>query len=161
MAQRRNYLDDGDFSKPVILGFLISIFIYWLLKLNIRFRNSFPFLCSLPSLGTCSLLIGRALCYPGGMLDGDPNCPNILGFMMMNSLVFQIILFSIGFIAIPKDASFSYTLMEKCSYLWHNLIPKVFDKNYSVNYILSKFMKDEQAAKKLFDIFESKYKLEM
>ena len=145
----------------IISGFLIGIFIHWLFKLDIRISRSYPYLMSFPSLGTLPLVLGRALCYPGGMLEGDPNCTNILGFMMMNFLVFQIMLFVFGFILMPKDANFSNLLSEKMSYLWHILIPKLINKNFTVLFIFKKFMKDGKTAEELFEIFEKKYQLVM
>ncbi len=61
----------------------------------------------------------------------------------------------------PKDASFTHSLMEKVSYMWHILKPKVFDKNYSVIYIFNKFMNDKKKAKDLFEVFVKKYSLEL
>ena len=145
----------------MMMGFLIGIFFHWLFDLDVRINRSFPYLMASPSLGTLTLVLGKALCYPGGMLEGDPNCDNILGFMVMNKLIFQIMLFVFGFLLMPKDANFSNILSEKMSYLWHILIPKQINKNFTILYIFKKFMKDDTVAEQLFERFEKKYQLIM
>jgi predicted permease len=130
-------------------------------KLDVRFSNTYPYILAMPSLGTLPLVLGRALCYPGGMLEGDPQCSNVLGFMMMNFLIFEMCVFSMGFLFMPRDANFTNVLMEKLSYISHILIGKIFDKNYSVLNIFLRFMKDEKTARQLFDTFDKKYKLEI
>lgn len=145
----------------ILLGYFIAWSLHWLFKLDVRIVNSFSYLTAFPSLGTCPLVLGKAFCYPGGMLEGDPLCANILGFMVTNYLIFQILLFLMGFILVPKDANFNNLLMDKMSYLWHILIPKVNHKNYTVNYIFKKFMKDKKKAEELFHLFEKKYHLAM
>jgi predicted permease len=143
----------------IFLGFGIGVVIHKAFGMDVRFTRSYPFLISMPSLGTVPLVLGRALCYPGGMLEGDPQCPSILGFMVMNKLIFNIILFVMGFILIPKDANFTNVLLEKMSYVWHNLIGKVYDKNYAVLNIFLRFMKNEKTTRELFEIFDKRYKL--
>jgi len=145
----------------MILGFFVGKLIYSLLRLDYRMKNSFPYLISVPSLGTLPLVMGRALCYPGGMLEGDPNCESILGFMIINSLIFFIILFSIGFTLIPGDANLTTSLSEKMSYLGHLLIPKLFDKDYAVYYLFKNYMKEKKKADEMFSAFCKKYKFEI
>jgi predicted permease len=148
-------------TVSMLLGFALGVLIHRLFGLDVRFTWSYPYLISMPSLGTLPLVLGRALCLPGGMLEGDPQCPNILGFMVMNKLIFNILLFALGFLLIPKDANLTNLLMEKMNYVWHNLIGKVYDKNFAVLNIFLSFMKDEKTAKKLFEVFEKKYKLKV
>jgi predicted permease len=101
-------------------GFIIQK----IFKLDVRFSNTYPYILAMPSLGTLPLVLGRALCYPGGMLEGDPQCSNVLGFMMMNFLIFEMCVFSMGFLFMPRDANFTNVLMEKLSYISHILIGK-------------------------------------
>jgi hypothetical protein len=143
----------------IFVGLSLSFAIHRLFNLDIRFMRTYPFMLAMPSLGTLPLVFCKALCYPGGMLEGDPQCDSVLGFMMMNFLIFQIIFLILGFILLPKDAAFSNTLMEKMSFLWHILVGKIFDKNYAVLNLFLRFIEDKNRAKQLFEIFDKKYKL--
>ncbi len=145
----------------IFVGFFIAVLLHKIFNLDVRFSRSYPYLVSMPSMGTLPLVLGKALCYPGGMLDGDSQCKTILGFMMMNFLIFQMISFVMGFILMPKDADLTNQLTEKMSYIWHFLIKNFLKKNYLVLNIFLRFMKDEKTAKKLFEVFEKKYKLEI
>jgi hypothetical protein len=145
----------------MMLGFFVGKLIYASFRLDYRMKNSFPYLISVPSLGTLPLVMGRALCYPGGMLEGDPNCESILGFMIINSLIFFIILFSMGFTIIPGDANLTTSSSEKMSYLGHHLIPKLFDKDYAVYHLFKNYMKDKKKAEEMFSAFSKKYKFEI
>jgi len=79
----------------------------------------------------------------------------------MNSLMFQILIFTMGFVFLPKDANFSNSLSEKLGFIWHLLIPKVFEKKYFVEYIFKKYVKDKYYAEKLSKYFNEKYNLEI
>jgi hypothetical protein len=144
----------------ISLGFVLAVIIHRLFNLDVRFKNSYPYLVSMPSMGSMPLVLGRALCYPGGMLEDDPQCSNVQGFMLMNFLIFQTMLFIFGFLLMPKDANFSNVLSDKLSHMWHTMYYKLFDKNYSILNIMLKFIKDQNTAKKLFSVFDRKYKLE-
>jgi predicted permease len=148
----------------ILSGFAIGILIHRLFQLDVRFKFSYPILTSMPYLATLPLVFGKALCYPGGILEGDPQCANMVGFMMLNFLIFQIMLFLFGFILMPKDSNFTNDLMEKMSYTWHIIIGKIHTGNIinqAVMNMFLRFMKDEKTALKLFEIFEKKYKLEL
>lgn len=145
----------------IFIGFALAKLVYRLFDLDCRMTNSFPYLVSIQSLGTLPLVMGRALCYPGGMLEGDPYCDSILGFMIMNSLVFFILLFVMGFTILPQDANLTNSSSEKLSYVWHHLIPKLFDRDYTIYSMFKKYMKDIKTAEKMYSVFNKKYKLEV
>jgi hypothetical protein len=145
----------------ISIGLLVAYAFQKIFKLDVRYKRTYPYVLAMPSLGTLPLVMGRALCYPGGMLEGDPQCVNIQGFMMMNFLIFEMSAFTLGFLFMPEDANFTNILMEKMSYTMHILVGKIFDKNYQVLNIFLRYMKDEKTARKLFDSFEKKYKLEL
>lgn len=145
----------------IIFGLLIGFAFQIIFNLDVRYKRTYPYVLAMPSLGTLPLVMGRALCYPGGMLEGDPQCVNIQGFMMMNFLIFEMCAFTLGFLFMPGDSNFTNILMEKMSYTMHNLVGKIFDRNYHILNIFLRFMKDEKTARQLFDSFEKIYKLEL
>jgi predicted permease len=142
-------------------AFLLAKIIYKLFKLDCRIQNSFPYLISLPSIGSLPLVLARSFCYPDGMLEGDPNCKDIQGFMVMNCLIYFVIVFVLGFSLLPKDANLSNSLSDKMRYLWHLLIPKLFDKDYTIKSLFEIYMKDKKTAKHMFSVFDKKYKLKV
>jgi len=141
------------------LGYFSSWILQKLFKTDVRINSSFNLLCCVPSIGTLPLVLGKAFCFPGGPLEGDSQCPNILGYMMINYLVFQIGLFLIGFGLIANDANFGYEIGDKMSLTWHIICEKLFMKNYYVLYIFRKFFKNKKIAKNLFEKFDSQNKL--
>jgi predicted permease len=143
----------------MVIGFYASKFFQFFLKLDVRISSSFSLLCCLPSIGTLPLVLGRAFCFPGGPLEGDPQCSNILGYMMINYLVFQIGLFLIGFGLIAKDANYGYALDDKMGLTWHIIIEKIFKKNFFILHIFRKYFKDKKLANKAFENFEKNNKL--
>ena len=145
----------------VLGGYCLALILHYTFKLDVRIKRSYCYIIANPAVGTLPLVIARALCYPGGILEGDDKCGSILGYMVVYFLMSKLILFLMGFTLIPKDASFANNLNDKLGYLWHYLIPKVVDKNFTVLYIFRRFIKDKEKADKLFEDFESSYKLEM
>jgi len=143
----------------MVIGYLSAMIFQYIFKLDLRISSSFALLCCLPSIGTLPLVIGRAFCFPGGPLEKDPQCSNILGYMMINYLVFQIILFLIGFHKIAKDANYSYVIDDKMSLTWHILCEKIFKKNFFVLLIFRKYFKNKKSAEKAFEDFEKNNKL--
>jgi len=143
----------------MIIGYYSAKIFQYFFKLDVRISSSFALLCCLPSIGTLPLVLGRAFCFPGGPLENDPQCSNILGYMMINYLVFQIGLFLIGFHLIAKDANYGYVLDDKMSLTWHILCEKIFKKNFFVLLIFRKYFKDKKSVDKAFEEFETNNKL--
>jgi hypothetical protein len=151
----------------LIIGILLSITVgyacgrlaHYMFKLDERISYSFSLLTSLPSIGTLPLVLGKSLCFPGAPLEDDPQCANILGFMLMNYLIFQLILNFVGFQVLTKDSNFSRIVDEKLSYLWRILIGRFVKKDYTVLYLFKKYMNDKKQAVKQFDDFIEKYQL--
>ncbi len=141
------------------LGYYSGKILQYLFKTDVRIHSSFNLLCCVPSVGTLPLVLGRAFCFPGGPLEGDPQCLNILGYMMINYLVFQIGLFLIGFSLIAKDANFGYEIGDKMSLTWHIICEKLFMKNYYVLFMFRRFLKDKKLAQNLFEKFDANNKL--
>lgn len=143
----------------MIIGYYSGKLSQYLFKLDVRIENSYNLLCSLPSIGTLPLVLAKAFCYPGGPLNDDPQCANILGYMMINYLVLQITLFLIGFHMIAKDANFGYIFDEKMSLTWHIICEKLFKKDYWVLYMFRKYFKEKKLAYEKFNEFEKDNKL--
>ncbi len=143
----------------MLVGYYSAKIFQYLFKLDLRISSSFALLCCLPSIGTLPLVLGRAFCFPGGPLEGDVQCSNILGYMMINYLVFQIALFLIGFNLIAKDANYGYVLDDKMSLCWHIIVEKIFKKNYFIKHIFRKYIKDKKLADKAFEEFDNNNKL--
>ncbi len=146
-------------TVAILTGYIISTLCHWFMKLDERISRSFPCLLAFSSLGTLPLVLGKALCFPGGMLEGDPKCDDIVGYMVINKLVFQILLFILGFILMPRDANFTSILTEKMQYSWHLMRPGVMDKDYSVFYCFNTFFKDKKKSEKMFDMFSKRFNL--
>lgn len=143
----------------MLVGFYSAKIIQYFFKLDIRISSSYNLLCCVPSIGTLPLVLGRAFCFPGGPLEGDEQCSNILGYMMINYLVFQVGLFLIGFFLIARDANYGYILDDKMGLTWHIVCEKVFKKNYFILHLFRKYFKDKKLADKLFEEFENNNKL--
>jgi len=143
----------------MVIGFYSAKIFQYFMKLDIRISYSFSLLCCLPSIGTLPLVLGRAFCFPGGPLEGDYQCQNILGYMMINFLVFQIALFMIGFNLIAKDANYGYLLDDKMGMTWHIICDKIFKKNFFILHIFRKYFKNRKLADVSFEDFEKNNKL--
>jgi predicted permease len=164
MATRTNFDVFWILILSVIVSCLIGFISGWLFiyffKLDIRISNSFSLICSLPSIGTIPLVISKAFCYPGGPLESDTEqCPNIIGYMLINFLVFQILLFAVSFFYMGKDANYTYELTDKMSISWHVICDKVYKKNYYILHTFKKYFSDKNLAKKKFEEFEANNKL--
>jgi hypothetical protein len=140
------------------LGYLFGVIICKIFKLDERIRTSYYLLLSLPSIGTLPLVLGKSLCYPGGPLEGDKDCVNIQGFMLLNYFLFQIILNFLGFPILIRDANFTNVLEEKMGYLWHIILEKLNTKNFHVLYLFKKYMNGNDLIEK-FEQFDKNYKL--
>lgn len=145
-----------------IIGFCLSRLIHHLFSLDERISYGFSLSCSVPSLGTFPLVMGKAFCYPGGPLEGDSLCDGIQGLMMINYLIFSFIVFIFGFILIMKDKNFNSEITKKMEYLWHILInKKVFDYDYTVKYFMFKYLDyPSKVLEEKFVNFSSSYQLQ-
>jgi hypothetical protein len=143
----------------IVIGFICGRIAHYIFKLDERISYSFNLLTSLPSIGTLPLVLGKSLCYPGAPLEDDPECANILGFMLMNYLIFQLILNFVGFQVLTNDSNLSKKVDEKLSFLWRILIDKFVKKDYTVKYLFEKYMKDSKQAEAKFEEFVGKYSL--
>lgn len=141
------------------IGFLIAKSLHFIFNLDQRTTFSYPLLMSFPSLGTLALVLGKSLCFPGGPLNDDHRCSDVLGFMMMNYLTFRFILFVLGFTLITKDANLSYSLHDKMSRLWPILVEKIFKKDFTVDYLFGKYINNKKLAKSKFDNFTNNFNL--
>lgn len=143
----------------MLIAYYIGKIFQYLLKMDVRIENSYSLLCCVPSIGTLPLVVAKAFCYPGGPLESDPQCPNILGYMMVNYLVFQISLFIIGFNLIAKDANFGYEIDDKMGLTWHIIVEKLFKKDYWVLLTFRKYFKKSKLANEKFEEFQKNNKL--
>jgi predicted permease len=143
----------------ISLAFTISILISKLVRVDIRIIHSFTLFISLPSLGSLPLILGRALCVPGGPLDGDPRCPVILGFMVSDLMIFQIQMFFIGYYIVMKDVDLFLPFEEKFHYLWHLYLYKKGKNDLVVLDLFEKYLKDKKQVKAKFETFVKENKI--
>jgi hypothetical protein len=148
----------------IIIGFILGIICIYVFKLDERIKLSFLFVNAYPSLGSLSLVLGNSLCYPGNYLAEDPLCKDMLGYMVMNYLFFQLTIFVTGFLLMSHEVHNAKIINEKLSYLWHFLIPHISgNKNYAPLYFFKKYINKNSKVdpQKIYEKFEEKYKLEM
>jgi len=144
----------------ILLGYLIGKLYNLIFKIDLRMSSIYSYIISLPSIGTLPLVLGKAFCFPDGPLSDDPKCKNMLGYMMVNALVFTLILYTNGFIIIANDAEFANEIEQILSFSWHSLCEKIYgNTNYFVLAIFTDFMKNENLAKKKFYEFDKNCKL--
>jgi len=144
----------------VLSGFLIGKFYFYVFRIDVRMANLYSFVLALPALGTLPLVLGQAFCFPEGPLENDIRCKNIIGYMKINSLIFNLILYTSGFIIIAEDAENSNEIDQILSYSWHSVCEEVYnDRNYFVLLIFSEFMKEKKLAREKYEEFDNKFKL--
>lgn len=147
----------------MFLGFLIGIFLNWVFKMDVRIKYSYSLILAIPSLGTLPLVLGKAFCYPGGHLEGDPQCSNMLGYMNINSLIFNLILFITGFKLIITDKNFAEEIEMKMGYIWPLICESIYKgKNYAVLRLFEKYMKktpEKKTPEIEFEKFDSELRL--
>jgi len=152
-------------SFSMFLGYLIGLFLNWTFGLEYRIRYSYALILAIPSLGTLPLVLGKAFCYPGGPLEGDPQCSNMLGYMNINSLIFNLILFISGFKLIITDKNFADEIELKMSYIWPIICENLYNgKNFAVLRLFEKYMKkidkkEKNKAEIEFEKFDKEYRL--
>lgn len=135
-------------GSSMLIGFFVGYFLNWLFKLEVRIKFSYSLLLSIPSLGTLPLVLGRAFCFPGGPLEGDPQCDNMLGYMNINSLIFNLILFIFGFNLIISDKNNAAEIEQKLYYCWPLVCEQLYEgKNYAVLRLFDRYMTKKQAKK--------------
>ena len=144
----------------MVIGYYSARILHYVFKLDERISYSYSLLCCLPSIGTLPLVLGKAFCFPGGPLEGDSQCGNILGFMMINFLVFQVSLFLIGFNMIAKDANYGNKINDKMSLTWHIVCEKIFKKNYTILHLFRRYFENKKLAEIKFNEFDNKNKLQ-
>lgn len=145
-------------SSAMFIGFIIGYFINKLFKLDIRIKYSYSLFLAIPSLGTLPLVLGRAFCFPGGPLEGDSQCGNMLGYMNINSLIFNLILFISGFNLITSDKNIGEEIEQKLAYCWPLVCERLYNgKNFTVLRLFNKYMtknKDNKAGQIEFEKFD-------
>lgn len=143
------------------LSYGISVSCHYIFKLDERIRESFNLVCTIPAMGALPLVIGKAFCFPGGPIEGDPYCDSMIGLMMLCYFVVCLAVFLLGFLGIFLDKSRNDELTEKMIYLWHDLIDKLFKKDYTILYLFTKYLKDQKKANELFEAFEKEHREDM
>lgn len=72
-----------------LLTYLFSV----ILNFDRKIIEVFSVISSLSSLGSITLVLGKALCYSGCPLNDDPRCEDITGLMLVMFLIGSIYLF--------------------------------------------------------------------
>lgn len=141
------------------IGYLCGLFYCFIFKIDLRMNHIYSFMLGLPSVGTLSLVLGRAFCFPGGPLESDDKCTNMLGYMKFIGLVFTVILYIIGFSFVVADGAYANRMEQILEYSWPTLCEKVFKRNYFVSYVFTEFLNDKKLAPEKFKKFDDRYKL--
>ncbi len=129
-------------SLSLFSAYIIAYMLNMIFGLESRIKFSYSLIMALPALGVLPLVLGKSFCYPGGPLEGDPQCPNILGYMNVNALTFNLILFITGFKLIVTDKNLSKEIEEKMSYIWPIICENLFEgKNFTVKRLFEKYIK--------------------
>jgi len=144
----------------LIIRLILSKVSNYVLDVDQKVGDAYALINTLPALGSLTLVLGTALCYPDCPLDGDPQCDNILGLMMITYLIYNLVLFIIGFIIMSSTRNKYSFIKEKLKFTWYRLLTK---KNYEDLYaklIIYKYIKDEDKAEEIYQDFIANHILE-
>jgi len=131
------------------------------LDIDQKIEDAYMLVNTLPALGSLTLVLGKALCYPGCPLYGDPQCDNILGLMMITYLIYNILLFIVGFIIMSSSKNKYAFIKEKLRFIWYRFLTKknkhedLFAKS-----VIFKYINNEEDANALYKEFTEFYYLE-
>jgi predicted permease len=143
----------------IFFGFIISILLHKLFKLDKRTTYSFSLLTCLPAIGSIPLVLGKALCIIGGPLDGDPRCSVINGFMVINLMIFQIQMFFTGYTIILKDIDILLPFEEKLHYIWHLFLYKKGMQDIAALDLFEKYLKNRKFVNTKYKAFIEQNKI--
>lgn len=139
---------------------IIMKIITYFLDIDQKIKDAFSTINAFPALGSLTLIIGNALCYPSCPLYGDPLCDNILGLMMIIYLINILMLFIAGLI-IMSNSKTNYNFMkEKLKFMWYYFITTTKREDMIAKFHLFKNLNSNDDKKEqLFSSFKENNKL--
>lgn len=114
---------------------------------------------TLPALGSLTLVLGKALCYEGCPLYGDPQCDNILGLMMITYLIYNFVLFILAFIMMSSAKNKYAFIKEKLKFIWHRYLTKQNKEDLYAKSLVYKYIKNEEKASEVYKEFKDNHSL--
>lgn len=122
-------------TLAILLRWIIAIIVSFLIKTDYRTKNSFSIMNSYPAVGPLTLVMSKAMCYPGCPMHNDPLCEEVLGLMMVNYLIYSIMIFGFGFIIHLREYKKYKDINYKLMYVWYRLIYIMYikDKKLDIN----------------------------
>ena len=126
MASITNVKSYWFLAISVTICIFIRMFLSYVLNIIIgsdkKTSHPYAMLNTFPAVGSLTLVLGKAMCYKGCPLYGDPLCEDVLGLMMVNYLIYSVLVFVTGFI-IHANALKNYSIVkEKLRFLWYRFI---------------------------------------
>lgn len=145
-------------AVATFISLILKVLLCWAFSVTIdvdqKIIESYTLMCAFPALGSLTLVLGKALCYPGCPLDGDVRCNDVLGLMMIIFMIYSMIFFLTSFVVCANNKN-KYTLIrDKLSYIWYRLINVLQSDDFFARYLFTKYIDDNDRALELFDEFK-------
>lgn len=138
----------------ILLRLVLSYVLNIIIGSDKKTAEPYAMLNTFPAVGSLTLVIGKAMCYEGCPLYGDPQCDNVLGLMMINYLIYSVLVFVIGFIIHANALKKNSIMKEKLRHLWYRFLTVKNRKDLIPQYIFYKYLSyNEKKAEELYNTF--------
>ena len=127
-----------------VIGVVTGKLIWKIFKLDLKIKESFINTCMFPNLATIPLVVGKALCLGGGPFEGNINCPNVLGYVSISFLVFNIVFWGYGNEVLNSDKKFCNLVNDMLKYIWPRFLREKKMENIWIDVMIDTyFFKDD------------------
>lgn len=143
----------------LILRMLIMLVLNRIFDIDYKISSAYALICAFPSLGSLTLVIGEALCYPNCPLNGDPMCEDVLGLMIIIFLINCIAIFLGGLTFVADSKITSTEIKDRLKFVWYVVLTEFKKPDLFAKYLIYKYC-SEDIKEEVYERFIKAHKLE-